>query len=130
MDPNADDLQRRIVQVSALAAIVLLISAREAILLCASRFDKVPQHTSMLSGQDWINELVDGHDGQFYNKFGMHKHVFRSLLFVLWRDVNLHNTRDVLDEEQLAIFLYFARRGASNRALQEQFQRSGDTILM
>ena len=76
MDPSADDLQRHIIQVSALAAIVLLISAREAILLYPSRFDKVPQHKSMLSDQDWINKLIARHNGWFYNEFSMHKHVF------------------------------------------------------
>ncbi|KAF8171128.1 hypothetical protein BJ912DRAFT_832054, partial [Pholiota molesta] len=30
--------------------------------------------------------------------------------------------------EQLAIFLHFARTGASSRMLQERFQRSGETI--
>jgi hypothetical protein len=39
MDP--DDFQRRVIQVSAIAGIILLVSAGESILLYASRFDKV-----------------------------------------------------------------------------------------
>ncbi|KAI9448731.1 hypothetical protein BJY52DRAFT_1092491, partial [Lactarius psammicola] len=61
-------------------------------------------------------------------ELGLNKHVFRRLLSVLARDTGLCDTRHVSAEEQLAIFLHYARRGLSNRALQERFQRSGDTI--
>ncbi|KAI0264053.1 hypothetical protein BGY98DRAFT_885729, partial [Russula aff. rugulosa BPL654] len=65
-----------------------------------------PQHTSILSGQKWIDELISGHDGRFYNEMGIHKHVFWSLLSVLRRETDLHDTRHVSAEEQLAIFLH------------------------
>jgi hypothetical protein len=127
-DSDADDHQRLVQQVVISATILILIAARQCVLLYCSRFDKVPQHTSVLSGQGWFNELSAGHDGRFYNEFGMHKHVFRSLLSALRRDANLHDTRHVSSEEQLAVFLHYAHRGLSNRALQERFQRSPDTI--
>jgi hypothetical protein len=73
----------------------------------------------ILSGQDWIDELVYGHNGQFYNEMGMQKHVFWSLLTVLQRKAGLHDTRNVTSEEQLGIFLHYARQGLSNWALQE-----------
>jgi hypothetical protein len=126
MDPS--NYQRLVIQVSALAGIILLVYARESVLLYASRFDKVPQHMFILTGQDWINELIAGHDGRFYNELGMHKHVFWALLAILRRETGLGDTRHVSAEEQLAIFLHYAHRGLSNRALQERFQRSGDTI--
>ncbi|KAI9447358.1 hypothetical protein BJY52DRAFT_1127464, partial [Lactarius psammicola] len=44
------------------------------------------------------------------------------------RDTGLCNTRHVSAEKQLAIFLHYACHGLSNRALQERFQRSRDTI--
>jgi hypothetical protein len=68
---DTDDYRRRVILVSSIAILVILLSAREAIVLYASRFEKVPQHTSILSGQEWIDELIDGHDGRFYNEFGM-----------------------------------------------------------
>ena len=58
MDP--DDFWRCIIQVSALARIIIILVVRECVLLCASSFDKVPQHTSILSGQDWIDKLIAG----------------------------------------------------------------------
>ena len=126
MDP--DDLEGHIILVSALAGIVFLVYARECIALYALCFDKVPRHTSALSGQDWIDELVAGHDGWFYNELGMRKHVFWSLLSVLRNDAGLRDTWHVSSEEQLTIFLHYVHRGLSNRALQERFQRSPDTI--
>ena len=41
-----------------------------------SQFIKTPQHTSVLSGQLWLNKLLVRHDGQFYNKLGMQKFIF------------------------------------------------------
>jgi hypothetical protein len=126
---DTDNVRRRlIVQVTAISALILLVAIKEALLQYGSHFDKVPQHTSMLSGQDWINELISGHDGRFYNELGMHKHVFWRLLAVLQTDAGLQDTRNVSSIEQLAIFVHFIHRGLSNRALQERFQRSPDTI--
>jgi hypothetical protein len=105
---DSDDFGRHAIQFYAIAGIIIVVSIRECILLYASHFVKVPQHTSILSGQDWINELIAGHDSQFYNKMGMHKHVFWSLLSVLQKDASLGNTRHVSCEEQLAIFLHYA----------------------
>jgi hypothetical protein len=94
----------------------------------SSRFDKLPLHTSMLSGQQWLDELLSGHDMRFYNELGMQTNVFKRLLGVLETGAGLRGTRHVSAAEQLAIFLHYACRGLSNRALQERFQRSSDTI--
>lgn len=128
MDTTSDDIRTRVIQVTAIVGIFLLLTAKETLLLYASRFDKVPKHTSVLSGQNWIDELIKGHDGRFYDEMGMKKHVFWKLLSVLRKDTGLQDTRNVSAEEQLAIFLQFAHRGLSNRALQERFQRGPETI--
>jgi hypothetical protein len=127
-DDEDEDIEILIIQVVVMAVIATILWAGDSIDQYASRFNKVPQHTSILSGQGWIDELIAGHDGRFYNEMGMRKHVFWSLLSVLQRDTGLHDTRHVSCEEQLAIFLHYAHRGLSNRALQERFQRSPDTI--
>ncbi|KAH9008043.1 hypothetical protein EDB83DRAFT_2173921, partial [Lactarius deliciosus] len=50
---------------------------------------------SMLSGEQWIQELLTGHDRQFYNKLGMQKFVFRELLWTLKTDAGLLGTQHV-----------------------------------
>ncbi len=104
---DADNFWRHIVQIAAMAALIMLLATRDCIVLYALRFDKVPQHTSILSGQDWIDELIAGHNGRFYNKMGIKKHVFWSLLSLLWTDTGLHDSRNVSSEEQLVIFLHY-----------------------
>lgn len=105
-----------------------VLAAGSEILDYGARFAKIAKHTSMLSGHQWIEELLAGHDERFYNELGLHKHVFRQLLSVLDRDAGLCGSRHVSASEHLCIFLHYARRSLSNRALQERFQRSGDTI--
>ena len=107
---------------------MVLLAATNATLSYVSCFEKLPQHTSRLSGQQWVDELIAGHDVRFYNELGMQKFVFRRLLAVLEQNGQLSETCHVSTSEQLAIFLHYVRRGLSNRALQERFQRSGDTI--
>ena len=58
----------------------------------------------------------------------MNKTVFLNLLEVLKIDAGVCGSLYVMVGEQLATFLYYVHCGLSNRALQEQFQRSGDTI--
>lgn len=94
-----------------------------------SWFNKTPQHTSVLSGQLWLDKLLYGHDGHFYNKLGMQKFVFCRLLTMLEMDVRLWGLWHISAAEQAAIFLHYVCRGLSNRALQEQFQHSGDTVM-
>ena len=118
----------RIKAVAPVAGLSLIVAGGACAATYASRFDKVPQHTSKLRGQDWVNELLEGHDIRFHNELGMHKHVFQRLLKVLGRQAGLCDTRHVSAEEQLAIFLHFMHRAVSNRGLQEHFQRSPDTI--
>ena len=88
----------------------------------------VPMHTSILTGQMWLDELLDGHPIRFYNAFGMKKHIFQRLLVQLQIQNGLVDTKYVKAEEQLAIFIYFARHGSTSRELMERFQRSPDTI--
>ena len=121
--------QDELVMALLMAATATASSAAGAILMYGERFNKTAKNTSSLSGQDWIDDLLTGHDEQFYNEFGLRKHVFKNLLSVLSRDASLHGTRYVSAAEDLCIFLQYARRSLSNRALQEQFQRSGDTIM-
>lgn len=89
---------------------------------------KQPENTSKLSGQDWVEELLEGHPGRFHNNMGMNKHVFLKLVDELGKRAGLGPTRWVSPEEQLSIFLYTCVTGLSTVHLKEHFQRSKDTI--
>jgi hypothetical protein len=65
------------------ASHLLFHAAVQTVLVFTSCYDKILVHTSRLTGQDWINELLSGHDGRFYNELGLNKHVFRRLIVVL-----------------------------------------------
>ena len=56
------------------------VSISCAMLWYSSRFVKTPQHTSILSGQHWLDELLSGHDECFHNEIRMQKFVFWSVM--------------------------------------------------
>lgn len=88
---------------------------------------KQPYHTSKLSGQAWVHELMHGHPDCIRTELGMHLHVF--LAFVAELRVNgLKNTRYVMVEEQAAIFLYMCVTGLKIRHVGERFQHANATI--
>jgi hypothetical protein len=86
-----------------------------------------PYHTSILTGQGWVDELLEGHSEHIHTELGMHKHVFLALVSKL-RDLGHTNSKYVSLEEQVAIFLYACVTGLTVRHLGERFQRSNETI--
>jgi hypothetical protein len=59
------------------------------------RFKKTALHTSILSDEQWVKELLDGYNKRFYNEMRMHKTVFKDLLALLKKDGGLSNSRSV-----------------------------------
>lgn len=114
--------KRRAAAVAAVLAAAVLMQQK-----FSSDFIKQPKNNSKLTGQEWLNELLGGHSGRFYDAMGMNKHVFLQLLKELIA-IGLHDTRYVSSEEQLAIFIYLAVTGLPQRHLEERFQRSPDTL--
>lgn len=86
------------------------------------------KHTSSLTGAKWVRELLDGHPGRFREQMGLSRTLFRKLSQELQMTGHLRDGRSVSVDEQLAIFLHFARTGSRSRMLQERFQRSGATV--
>jgi hypothetical protein len=89
---------------------------------------KTPMHTSILTGEGWIQELLTGHPARFRRSMGMSKHVFQRLVQELHVFARLCPTKYVSMNEQVAIFMYICVSGDTNRQAQERFQCSGDTI--
>jgi hypothetical protein len=109
-------------------SIYLLMKAAQAVVEYATPlYDKIPYHTSALSGEAWVCELLNGHPKRIRCELGVQKHVFNALIEEL-STMGLVPSRNVTSEEKLSIFLYKCVTGLSVAHVGERFQRSNDTI--
>ena len=86
-----------------------------------------PYHTSALSGQGWVLELINGHPERMHTELGVRVHVFRQMIIALQK-AGMGPSKHISLEEKLAIFLYASVTGLSIRHLGERFQHSNETI--
>jgi hypothetical protein len=109
------------------AAIVHLVQTAIA-LYTASEYWSQLYHTSKLTGEEWVWELIRGHPDRIYTELGVHLYVFVALVIEL-QGMGYGDSRNgVTIEVQLAIFLYMCITGLSVRHTGEHFQRSNETI--
>jgi hypothetical protein len=54
-----------------------------AIAFAKPLFNKIPYHTSILTGEGWVLELLNGHPKRMHTELGVHCHVFRHLISAL-----------------------------------------------
>ena len=109
----------------------MLLTAASAGLVIHSmsgHYCKEPQNNSSLTGPAWVQEITLGHPSRCRNNLGLNKHVFSKLLQELQARAGLVDSKYIQASEQLAIFLYLATTGLTNRKAQERFQRSAETI--
>lgn len=105
--------------------VAILLTNTSSLLL--SLYEREPYHTSILTGQGWVMELLDGHPERIRCELGVHQHVFLELIQEL-RRLGYDRSKYVSLEEQLAIFLYTSVTGLTIRHVGERFQRSNETI--
>lgn len=127
MPPRQDIDATRLRRLLALAYYYFTTIAFLAILYATPGYWAQPYHTSSLSGQAWVQELIAGHPDRIYTELGMRLHVFTAFVFEL-RMCGLSDSRYITLEEKAAIFLYSCVTGLSVRHVGERFQRSNDTI--
>ena len=95
--------------------------------LLTSMYTRDPYHTSILTGEGWVMELLAGHPEHIRCELGVTVQVFEAMIREL-QDLGYENSKHVSLEEQLAIFLYACVTGLTIRHLGERFQRSNATI--
>ena len=87
-----------------ISLLLTIIIPRITQVICAL-YVKQPYHTSILSGEGWVQELLNGHPGCIQCELGITKDDFRLLILEL-QFMGHTGSRYVSLEEQLAIFLY------------------------
>jgi hypothetical protein len=90
---------------------------------------RYPYHTSILTGEGWVLELLTGHPWQIWTELGVSHHVFEQLTITL-QSLGLNDSYHVRLEEQLAIFLYALVTSLSVWHLGERFQHANGTISL
>ena len=110
-----------------IAGLIMNAAIAAVVSFATHLYNKTPYHTSVLTGANWVAELLHGHPERIWCELGVHEHVFRFLISYL-QTISVHHSRNVLLEEQLAIFLYRCVTGLSIRHVAERFQRSNETV--
>jgi len=105
--------------------VAIILTGTSSLLL--SLTEREPYHTSILTGEGWVMELLAGHHKRIRCELGVHRHVFIELIQEL-RRLGHDRSKYVSLEEQLAIFLYISVTGMTIRHAGEHFQRSNETI--
>jgi hypothetical protein len=107
--------------VIATSACSAAFSAIAASIYYASNFDKKRQHTSRLSGKEWLKELLNRHPRRIRDNLGVSRESFYLLEDLLIKKSNLRSTRFIGRTEQFGIFLYAVVTDPSIRKLAEIF---------
>ena len=89
--------------------------------------DPKPYHTSILTGQGWVEELLSGHPKHICCELGVHRHTFLVLIGVL-QELGYSHSKHITLEEQLAIFLYMSVTGLTIQHVGKCLQWSNKTI--
>ena len=111
--------------------IILLATSLSAVAAAqyfTMNFVKNPQHTSVLSGRAWMEELLTGHPKRMRDNMGISQAGFQYLEQLLIQNGGLKSARYIDSTERLGIFLYAMTSDLSMRKLAERFQRSTQTI--
>lgn len=108
-----------------LLPMIVAVAAR----LPFSAEEGVPRRTSSFTGAQYVEELFrQPQECDFQEALRMPYHIFMALEAWLGANTTLASSRHVDIKEKLAIFLYSVGNRSSNRALQDRFRHSGETI--
>jgi hypothetical protein len=105
-----------------------LLGATAASIYWHNNFNKNIQHDSKLTGKQWMDELLEGHEARIRDNLGVSREGFLHLEKVLKEESTLQATKYMGTKEQLGLFLYAVTTDLSMRKLVERFQRSTETI--
>jgi len=105
--PLAPQARQQIVHIGFLLINIIIPTILQII---QALYIKEPYHTSILSGEGWVQELLHGHPKRIRCEFGVTKDVFGHLIAEL-HAMGYTHSKHVSLEEQLEIFLYMSVTG-------------------
>lgn len=89
---------------------------------------EIPRSTG-LPGGDYLRELLNcGNEKRIYEVLRMKRDTFSELYLWLRKKSNLKDSRYILIEEQVAMFLWTINYSASMRVVAERFQHSTEPV--
>src|ERR1700685_4725243 len=103
-------VRTRMQHIQRYAALFISIILTATAVLVDSLFIREPYHTSILTGEGWVMEVLSGHRNRIRCELGVSHDVFAALILEL-RDMGHGNSKYVSLEEQLSIFLYMCVTG-------------------
>lgn len=128
MDLEAQTTLRRRNQLQSLLLMIICQAAYCYNLLFLSPTVRIPHHTSVLTGEAWVLELLNGHPDRIHDSLGVKVEVFEAIVVVLVEHGFQRSRHGISVEQQLAIFLYICATGLGSRQVGERFQHSPTTI--
>lgn len=66
-------------QKALIATVITLATVGIVLQTSQARYNPEPYHTSTLSGEAWVNEMLDGHHNRLKDNTGVQKDVFMKL---------------------------------------------------
>ena len=114
-------------QLALLSSATAIFAACQAVVELLTPINRTPYHTSALSGEQWVQELLSGHPRRICTELGVYRQTFLALVQTL-HDIGIRSLRHVTIKEQVGIFLYTVVTGLSSAHVGECFQQSPTTI--
>ena len=90
--------------------------------------NKIPMHTNIQTGYEWVQYTLDGNKQKCHNSFRMSSHVFRQLCNTLHTRYGYDDTKRVFLEELVTMTLVLLGNVMGNRMMQDRFQHSSETM--
>lgn len=91
-------------------------------------YEKQAVHTSILTGESYVQKLLKGHPRAFQRTFRMPRYTYRKLEEFFENNTDLEASDTISIAQKFAMFIWIVGKGASNRDVQDRFQHSGDTV--
>ena len=118
---------RHLYHIVSLCLSIILGACTSLLQIQSAHCTREPYHTSILTGEGWVIELLTVHPKHIRCELGVSSEVFILLINEL-RGMGYNNLKYTSLEEQLAIFLYMSVTGLTIRHVGERFQQSNEMI--